>query len=214
VVALVEYCQTRVSGHVVPRSTLFVYQMALKLLRSTEDIGTELRTTIKALKLFGAPSRTFWPYGETHFQRDPVDAFLYLLGRDFDTLNYLRLDGPKFSGRKVLRHVRSFLAAGFPSTLGFPVPTSLTRSGNIPYRPRHDAVEGGQAALAVGYDDRHRIGSDTGALLIRNSWGSEWGEDGYGWLPYAYITNRFAVDFWTMFETTWLESDELLVTGP
>jgi len=55
------------------------------------------------------------------------------------------------------------------------------------------SIRGGQAVLAVGYDDRRRIASDTGALLFRNSGVSLWGEHGYGWLPYSYVATQAAV---------------------
>jgi C1A family cysteine protease len=58
--------------------------------------------------------------------------------------------------------------------------------------------------MAVDYDDARVIGDDkanpktTGALLIRNSWGSSWGWHGYGWLPYQYVLRGLAVDFWML----------------
>jgi C1A family cysteine protease len=89
------------------------------------------------------------------------------------------------------------------------VPASISRDGDIPYRPTFDTIQGGQAVVAVGYDDQ-RISSTKGALQIRNSWGRDWGNDGYGWLPYAYVEEQLAADFWTVISDEWLDSDEFL----
>jgi C1A family cysteine protease len=61
--------------------------------------------------------------------------------------------------------------------------------------------------IAAGYDDRWLRGS-RGALLVRSSWGSEFGENGYGWLPYAYVEEHLAADFWTLFHPDWITSGE------
>jgi C1A family cysteine protease len=61
--------------------------------------------------------------------------------------------------------------------------------------------------MAVGYDDHRVIGSDTGALLIRNSWGTGWGASGYGWLPYRYVLAGLATDFWSLVKAEFLDSD-------
>ena len=68
--------------------------------------------------------------------------------------------------------------------------------------------------MAVGYSDSLVIkntapgaAATTGALLIRNSWGTGWGDAGYGWLPYGYVLNGLAVDWWSLI------SQEFVNTG-
>jgi hypothetical protein len=43
-------------------------------------------------------------------------------------------------------------------------------------------------------DETRRLPEGKGALLVRNSWGTAWGDQGYGWLPYAYVRDELAVD--------------------
>jgi C1A family cysteine protease len=52
---------------------------------------------------------------------------------------------------------------------------------------------GGHAVLAVGYDNAKQV------FIVRNSWGTSWGQKGYFTMPYAYLTDSsLADDIWTI----------------
>ena len=56
---------------------------------------------------------------------------------------------------------------------------------------------GGHAVCIVGYDDTKQW------FILRNSWGSQWGDGGYFYLPYEYITSPFlASDLWILTKDT------------
>ena len=89
--------------------------------------------------------------------------------------------------------------------------SSASSTGKIPYPASTDSVVGGHAVMTVGYDDnmiiKHPDGTTTkGALRIRNSWGTGWGEPGYGWLPYQYLLKQLAVDWWTLIRSEWVDT--------
>jgi C1A family cysteine protease len=94
--------------------------------------------------------------------------------------------------------------------LGFPLSNANDERGEIPFPTFSDSIRGGQSAAVVGYDDNRRIRSDKGALLILGRRGPDWGDGGYGWLPYAFVRQRLAVDIWTMMKRDWLRSGEFL----
>lgn len=55
-----------------------------------------------------------------------------------------------------------------------------------------EKLEGGHAALAVGYDDASKM------LIVRNSYGADRGAHGYFYMPYAFAQSKTYVDeFWT-----------------
>jgi C1A family cysteine protease len=57
----------------------------------------------------------------------------------------------------------------------------------------NEQMLGGHAVLAVGYDDAKQ------RFTVQNSWGTSWGDKGFFYMPYEYLTNpNLADDFWTM----------------
>jgi len=205
-VGLVEYFERIAHDREVAPSYAFLYGMARKIADAQGDCGASLRNCFRAMRRFGVPPERYWPYDDEHLTSEPLDPFLYSFARDYAHVHYLRASPSKVSGKKTLRAVQSMLAAGFAVACGFATPNRLPEGGDVPYRPDVHEIAAGQAVVLVGYDDRRRIGSETGALLFRNSWGPEWGEDGYGWLPYVYVIERLAGDFWTLLRREWIEA--------
>ena len=62
--------------------------------------------------------------------------------------------------------------------------------------------------MACGYDDTITIGSDKGALLIRNSWGTGWANAGYAWMTYRYVTAGLATDWWSLVKAEWVDTGQ------
>jgi C1A family cysteine protease len=203
-VGLVEYFQRRATGERVELSSPFLHYVTRRLAGGGQE-GGELRSTLKALARFGVPPARYWPD-----EREPAqpDAFLFSLGREFSATCYVRLDRPEATGEKTLRSAKHFLAAGFAVAFGTALPSSLGQEPDIAFPTHFDTILGGHALVAVGYDDDRRIRSSKGALLVRNCWGTDWGEGGYGWLPYRFVQERLAVDFWTLLKRDWLDSGE------
>lgn len=197
---LVEYFQRRAFNEYVDASRLFLYKATRKLEGSVGDTGAYLRTTMKALVMFGVASEKIWPYNISKFDDEPP-AFCYAYGQNFKATKFYRLDPIGVSPQNVLVAVKQKIAADLPSMFGFTVYSSFPQNAGIPDIPmpkKGEKILGGHAVIAAGFDDAKKIGNSTGALLIRNSWGPSWGDQGYGWLPYDYITSGLAVDFWTL----------------
>jgi hypothetical protein len=80
--------------------------------------------------------------------------------------------------------VKKALSEGKPVIIGMNCPPSfISYSVRGIWRPTENPYEayGGHAMCVVGYDD-DMYG---GAFEIQNSWGTDWGNDGYIWISYA-----------------------------
>ncbi len=68
----------------------------------------------------------------------------------------------------------------------------------MPLPQPQEAMLGGHAIAIVGYDDSKQM------FTFQNSWGSSWGDKGFGYLPYSYLTNpQLSSDFWTVRMVSW-----------
>ena len=207
--ATLEYFESRSTGRRLDLSRAFIYAMSRRTDRVSGDGGASLRTTWKSIVRFGSPPDRYWPYSAEKFDEEP-SPFLYGFARDYSAVTYVRLDQPDMSCDTVLKTLQSFLAAGFPCVFGFPIYSSMSDQPDIVLPGPADTLLGGQAVVAIGYDDSRRIASERGGLLVRNSWGNLWGDGGCGWIPYAYIRKKLARDFWTVVKAEWLSSGEFL----
>lgn len=205
---LVQYFCRRTTGRMIEPSPSFVYSTGRRLLGWAGDSGLPLRTALKAIVRFGLPPERLWPHTPEASEREPA-AFVYAAADRLPGATYLRLDSRDGRPENTLETVKRFLAGGFAVVFGFPVSTSVTGEAEIPFPTIFDGVRGGQAVLALGYDDTRRVRSERGALLFANSWGPAWGDEGFGWLPYTYVREQLAVDFWTLVTAEWLAAGEL-----
>lgn len=184
-------------------SRLFLYYCERAREGTTnEDAGAMIRTGIKCLAANGCCPENIWPYKVGNVFTPPSKAAL-----DAATPNkaiaYRRIRG--------LNGLKTALASGHPVTFGFQVYASsespgVSLSGIIPVPVRRgwfsrDRLLGGHAVLAVGYND------ETNHIIFRNSWGSGWGADGYGYLPYEFITHdELSDDYWVITKATFAEA--------
>ncbi|MFC1475595.1 C1 family peptidase [Candidatus Zixiibacteriota bacterium] len=222
---IVEYFERRAFDKHIDGSRLFVYKTTRNLMGVVGDTGSWLRNTMGALRFCGVPPEKYWPYtdckqpgpgGERTFDEEPT-AFVYSVADEYNALRYFCHDplGKNVPADTVLARVKIYLAYGIPSMFGFwgfPSFGYTDVKGGIPYPCPGEPVDWGHAIVAVGYDDNMKITNTlcnkatTGALLIRNSWGTGWGDKGYGWLPYAYVKDKLAMDFWSLLQMEWVDT--------
>jgi C1A family cysteine protease len=217
-VGIVEYMEKRAFGKYIDGSRLFIYKTTRNLMGVTGDTGAFLRNTMGALAFFGLPPEKYCKYVVADFEKEP-SAFLYAIADHFAAVKYFCYDpiGANITKAAVLVNIKDYLAAGIPCMFGFygfPSFNNTDVVGGIPFPCPTEKAQWGHAIVAVGYDDNKKIKNTacnkvtTGALIIRNSWGTGWGEKGYGYLPYDYVLSGLATDFWSMLSMNWLDTEQ------
>jgi C1A family cysteine protease len=200
-------------GGATPGSRIFLYAVTRYLANrgtwATGDTGADIRNTLGALVMYGLPPESFCRYDVSTFEK-ALEPALYGLADEYRALKYFRHDTQGKSKAQVLQSIKAQLAGKIPTLFGFTCYSSIdsTDDGNIPFPGPKEQIEGGHAVITIGYDDNHKIGQYIGALLIQNSWGYSWGDGGFGWLPYQYVLNGLASDFWSVSSALYIETGQ------
>ncbi len=204
VISMVEYLMRRYTEESEDFSRMFLYRASRRLLGLSGDSGAYIRTTIKALRLFGVPPEQSWPYDPALLDQEP-GAYEYSYAQNYKTLHYARLDKYGADAKALIEDLKLVLRYNFPVAFGFPVYDNINNMKDwvIPIPTKNEKLIGGHAVAAVGYD--RKVG-ENGCLIIRNSWGLGWGDLGYAYLPFEYVEKGWAMDFWTVYDDQWLKS--------
>lgn len=181
-------------GQEVP-SRLFIYWNERDIEGTTQsDSGAQIRDGMKVIGSIGAPAEVDWPYDINKFTvKPPANAFS-------DALKYTAKYG------RVAQSSHSFMAStyfGRPVVFGFTVFESFEEIGSDGIMPmpriNREEVLGGHAVMIIGYKN---INNQL-YFEVRNSWGPEWGDSGYFWMPATYaIDPSYCSDFWHVDTTT------------
>jgi C1A family cysteine protease len=154
----------------------------------SEDAGSSLRCSVSVVSKQGACHEVLCPYQIKSFAKKPSTK-AYADGLNYQALTYSRLTN-------ALTSTKACLAAGYPFIMGIDVyenfESDATATTGIVTMPTGKLL-GGHAVMCVGYDDTKKL------FKVMNSWGDSWGDHGYFYLPYAYVTStKLTSDIWTL----------------
>lgn len=145
-----------------------------------EGAGTELKAAMDICRKYGVVTMAQLPFAiNTLMYSGPENAFFAAAAQRRIT-SYFNLG-------KDLNQWKSWLASNGPILAGFSVDqtwdNATSTHGNLDvFFP--NTVRGGHAVTIVGY-------TASGRFIIRNSWGTGWGDKGFGYALPAYITGGF-----------------------
>lgn len=172
-------------------SRLFIYYHARLLINTVNwDSGAYLRDAVKSVNKWGASNEKLWQYNIREYKTRP-STIAYEDARSRRATEYRRCAGAG--------DIRAALSEGHPVVIGFLVYSSFmsadtVRRGTMIYpNVRRETMLGGHAVCLVGYDNGRQT------FIAKNSWGSNWGDRGYFYMPYKVLEDpRMSMDFWAI----------------
>lgn len=172
-------------------SELFIYYNARVMdgTQNNPNAGASIRNGCRTFSDLGAPPEDYWPFNVYRVVEKP----------DQDAYN----DSVRGLVKKYERVVNSdpanitaVLSNSIPVIFGMSIYDSfmtatVAKNGKVKMPTSTDTLLGGHVMTLVGYNST--------SFIARNVWGSEWGDNGYCYIPYDYLTNtNMADDFWAI----------------
>jgi C1A family cysteine protease len=177
-------------------SQLFTYYATRKIEnRINIDRGATMRNAIKSVVDYGVVDESVWPYDATKWRTDPGQA-VFSQALNNQALEYFRItDGN-------VTQMKQCLADGYPFVFGMSLfrqfqSKKALKDGIVVVPTAAGGSIGGHAMTAVGWKRMN----NQDYLICENSWGNTIGDQGFWYVPIAYLTkfkNKLAWDYWTI----------------
>jgi len=171
----------------VRTSARYIYYASRKVgkVDPSADTGARLQDGLDALRRDGAVEESVWPYKAGKYNEQPPAGLDHAERFHIDSVKQLH----------TLKEVKASLREDGPVVIGIPVFQGMmspeaAKTGVVPLPKDREQVIGGHAVVIVGYDD------DARRMKFANSWGTGWGEQGFGYLPYEYL-EKYMDDAWS-----------------
>lgn len=145
-----------------------------------EGAGTTLKAAVDVLRNYGVVPESLLPF--------KIDTAMYLGNENVFYAAAARYKVASYFNLGLeLDNWRSWLVQRGPILVGLNVDSTWDNATNTGgkldvYNPA--TTRGGHAVAVVGYTDDHRF-------IIRNSWGTRWGDDGFAYASENYINDAF-----------------------
>lgn len=178
-VAALEMLRKRFTGSNLDLSELFLYYNA----RSHKDVdnGTYLRDVCKSLQKDGIALEQFWPYQQEKWKDEPNFAAQFA-GKYIKIKGYYRC--------KDIDSIKGAITLNQPVLIGLKIYSDFLTLRDDTYTLNKKAKSiGGHAMMVVGYSDYN--------VFVKNSWGKQWGKEGYTALSPSYVKKNL-LDAWTV----------------
>jgi hypothetical protein len=148
----------------------------------TKDTGGTIRGVMKAISKYGACDENLWIYNIANFDKlAPKIAFTNTYNISNFIYTFIIQD---------YSHIKEVLVSGSPIICGIAVYQSFQSANSNKYgiipmpNTKTEKLLGGHSILLIGYDDNSKT------FKFQNSWGTSWGDKGYGYIPYDYVINN------------------------
>lgn len=146
-----------------------------------DNKGMTIRDACKGMQKYGFTPEYIWPYVEEKFNNFPTES-AYTLAKSYPTKQYEKLDG--------LDMIKQSILSNIPVVFGIYVNSDFRKLNKkqFIFDPKKRTTSG-HAVCCVGFDDNKKV------LIVRNSWGEDWGKEGYFHMTYESF-EKTAFDPW------------------
>jgi hypothetical protein len=182
-----------------PNSIAFSPSYLYNQIRLEGCQGSYIQRAMETMQKNGGLPLSQYPYNDQDCEREPNSSNVQQ-ARANVIHGFTRITNGDNADEISIRGIKEHLNKNAPVAIGMMVGQSFMQNmkGNELWKPQgmdqSQMGMGGHAMCVVGYDDK-KFG---GAFQIMNSWGTDWGDNGVGWVRYGdfknYVREAYGID--------------------